>query len=238
MNLLITGLFGLPILLGTIFVLFTKHSKKITELSISMAFGVLLLLIFLELIPETLEHLGYLSFLLFVVIGIVLLKLLDIFIPEHEHSNKKDHISHIGIMACVALILHNIIEGMALFTGLQSDLHLGIFIGIGVGLHNIPMGMIIGSTLKGTNHSNQKVIFYSLLVSISTLFGGLIAYFFKEYLTVTFLGIMLALTLGMLIYIEFFELFHHMKYQNKKTNLLGLVIGMAIFIISLFFHSH
>lgn len=238
MTLAITLLFGLPILLGTIVILFCKSSKKLTELSISMAFGVLLFLVFLELIPETLEKLDYLSLLFYGMVGLLLLKGLDYFIPEHHHSKDKHHISHIGFMAAVALLLHNLIEGMALYTTLKTNLTLGLLIGIGVGLHNIPMGIIIGSTLKEANYSSIKIIFISLGVSLSTFLGGLLAYFFQNVITDYVLGIMLAVTLGMLVYIVFFELLEHLQHQRKENNILGFLIGAFLFAISLFLHTH
>lgn len=238
MNLIITLLFGLPILLGTCVLLFCKSSKKLTAISISMAFSILLFLIFLELIPETLEKLDYISLLLFVLVGIVLLKGLDHFIPEHHHSKDKHHLSHIGWMSALALVLHNIIEGMALYTSLQANLSMGILIGLGVGLHNIPMGFIIGSTLKEAGYSNHKIILTSLGVSISTLLGGILAYIFKNMITDYILGIMLAVTLGMLVYIVFFELLEHMHHQKKEDNMIGLLLGIVLFIISLFLHTH
>lgn len=238
MTLAITLLFGLPILLGTIVILFCKSSKKLTELSISMAFGVLLFLIFLELIPETLEKLDYLSLLFYGMIGLLLLKGLDYFIPEHHHSKDKHHISHIGFMAAIALLLHNLIEGMALYTALKTNLTLGLLIGIGVGLHNIPMGIIIGSTLKEANYSSFKIILISLGVSLSTFLGGLLAYFFQNVITDYVLGIMLAVTLGMLVYIVFFELLEHIQHQKKENNILGFLIGAFLFAISLFLHTH
>lgn len=237
MNLLITFLFGLTILIGTIVILLLKDNKKISELSISIAFVVLIFLIFLDLIPETLEHLKYLDIILYVVVGIIGLKILDIFIPEHDHSLKKEHVFHIGFIACIALILHNIIEGMALYSSLQSNTSLGILLGIGIGLHNIPMGMVIASTLEDAKYNKGKIFFISLVVSLATFLGGLISYFIGTVSDYA-LGIMLAITLGMLIYIVFFELLDHVKHQEKKNNIIGFVIGALIFIISMMFHSH
>lgn len=238
MNLIITLLFGLPIFLGTIVLLFCKSSKRLTSISISMAFSILLFLIFLELIPETLEKLDYISLLLFVLVGIAILKALDHFIPEHHHSKDKQHISHIGWMSALALVLHNIIEGMALYTALQTNLSMGLLIGIGVGLHNIPMGFIIGSTLKEAGYSNSKILLTSLGVSLSTVLGGILAFVFKNMITDYILGIMLAITLGMLIYIVFFELLEHLHHQRKEDNIIGLLLGAFLFVISLFLHTH
>lgn len=237
MTLLITLLFGMTIFIGTLIILITKDNKKIAEISISIAFSVLFLLIFLEVTPHCLEHLDYFSMIFYGLIGFGLLKLLDLFIPEHEHSHKKDHVFHIGIMACVALVVHNIIEGMVLYSTLKSNFELGILLGIGIGLHNIPMGMVISSSLEIANYSKSKILLTSFIVSLATFVGALIINLVggvSEYI----IGVMFALTLGMLVYIVFFELYRHLKHQNKNNNITGFIIGAIIICISLIFHNH
>ena len=237
MTLLITLLFGMTVFIGTLIILITKDNKKIAELSISIAFSVLLLLIFLEVIPHTLEHLDYFSMIFYGLIGFGLLKLLDLFIPDHNHSQKKDHVFHIGIMASVALVIHNIIEGMVLYTTLQNNFELGLLLGIGIGLHNIPMGMIISSSLEMTGFSKFKISLISFMISLATFVGALVIDLLggvSEYV----IGVMFALTLGMLIYIVFFELYHHLKHQKKSNNITGFIIGAIIICISLIFHNH
>ena len=59
MSLFITFIFGLTVFLGTVVILLVKEDKRIRELSISIAFSVLFCLIFLEVIPHTLEHINY-----------------------------------------------------------------------------------------------------------------------------------------------------------------------------------
>ena len=49
-------------------------------------------------------------------------------------------------------------------------------------------------------------------------------------------GILLSLTIGVLIYMAFFELLEHLKHQNKKVTIIGLFIGILIFLISLLIH--
>ena len=234
MNLLIVLLFGLTIFIGTILVLIT-NKKEIKELSLGIAFSVIVLLITFELIPEALEHINYLLVVLFSLVGIVIIKLLDLFVPQHEHTNDASHFYHIGIITSIALVIHNLIEGMALFTTLNSSFSIGILMGIGIGLHNIPMGMVIGSTLYDKNKNIKKTLLISLLISLSTFLGGLFIALFdivNSYVT----GILLSLTIGVLIYMAFFELLEHLKHQNKKVTIIGLFIGILIFLISLLIH--
>lgn len=234
MELVITLLFGLTIFLGT-FLYFLGNSKKMKELSISTAFGIMFLLIIFEIFPEANERVDLIYVVVCAIIGLIVLKVLDIFIPDHDHHDNSNHLYHIGLMTSITLVLHNIIEGAALYGSLLTS-KMGILVGIGVGLHNIPLGMILGSTFNDYFKSKKKTLIFSFLISLSTFLGGIIMYFipFNEF----YIGIALSITLGMLIYIVFFELLEHLHHQDRKNNVIGLSIGALIFIISLLFHHH
>ena len=83
-----------------------------------------------DICPETYEMLSVnyegvrlvIVMLLAAIFGLLVLKLLDLYIPDHDNDN----IKHIGTMGAIAIILHNIIEGMALYGALLSSLKLGI----------------------------------------------------------------------------------------------------------------
>ena len=255
--LLLTLLVGLFILLGSFIGLNYKDNKRFTDFSISVAFGVIISLILFELLPETFEvlngEIGVVRTIFVIIIlsliGITLLKLLDLFVPHHEHeahhkhqhsSDKchNDHLYHIGIMSSIGMIAHNIIEGMSLYLVSSTSLISGILLCIGIGLHNIPMGLVISSTLTASNFSKNKVLKISLIVSIATFIGGILMFMIGG-VSELIEGILLGLTLGMLIYISIFELFHqvyHMK--NKKITMAGIVIGIILLVISILLGHH
>ena len=116
MALYVTLLVGLFTFIGSLIIFFTKNNKRVIDFSISIGFGVLFALILLELIPETIELIQTeftVMPTIFIVIGlsllgIIILKVLDKFIPHHD-SHNKDNLSHIGIMTSVALIIHNLL---------------------------------------------------------------------------------------------------------------------------------
>ena len=135
-GILLTIVVGLFTLIGTIIVFQTKNNKKIIDFSICIAFGVMVSLAILEIIPEEIELFSVefkkeKVFLLIVsssLIGIGILKTLDHFIPEHEAHNhtkkaQSENLFHIGIVSSIALILHNIIEGMALAATTIADIN-------------------------------------------------------------------------------------------------------------------
>ena len=251
-GLALTLVVGLFILIGTLFASKFTNNKRFTDFSISLAFGVILALIVLDLIPETYEVLrGELNLfktiaciIILVLIGIFILKILDSFIPHHEHEahhehkHKNDdchnhHLTHIGLISASAVILHNVIEGMSLYLVTASDSLSGLLMCLGIGLHNIPMGLVIASTLYTSNYSKKNIVIISLIVSLSTFVGGLVMFIVGGVPVITE-GILLGITLGMLIYILIFELFHqiyHMK--NKKICNIGVCFGVILLIVTI-----
>lgn len=244
MALIITLIVGLFTFLGSLIIIFIKNNKKIVDFSISIGFGVLFALIILELIPETLELIqtkfmvvgSIITVIVLGALGILILKMLDRFVPNHDSDNKNNLI-HIGVMTSIALIIHNLLEGMAIYTSLSSSLKFGTILGIGVALHNIPLGMSITSLFYNNGKNNKKAVLMSLLVSLSTFIGGLITFIFAgAILNEFYRGIILSITLGMLIYIVLFELLPHMvENKNKNNVVLGMLIGITLLILSTFF---
>lgn len=255
--LLLTIFVGIFIFIGCIIGIKNKQNKKLTDFSISIAFGVIIGLILLEMIPHTYAALSnqlstfrsILAIIILSLIGIVILKILDLFIPAHEHEahhlhehknnichNK--HLKHIGIVSSIAIIIHNLIEGMSLYLVSTHSITSGLLMCIGIGLHNIPMGLVISTTLINSNYTKKKILYINMLVALSTFIGGLVMFILGG-VNELFEGILLGFTLGMLIYISVFELFHQIYHmENKKIAKLGIILGIIILVISVLFGHH
>ena len=247
--LLLTLGVGLFIVIGAIIVFVTKNNEKIINLSISMAFGVMIALVFSELIPEAFElmkndnkFLTILIVIIFSILGVLVLKCLDMFVPHHEHNHHDKHgdlenLEHIGLVSSVALVIHNVIEGMALYGTALSSISLGLMLCIGIGLHNIPMGLVIASTFYKSNKTISKTLLITIGISLSTFLGGIIMSLLNNNIINNFiLGVLVCVTLGMIIYIALFELLPKMLCsKEKKTIVLGTSLGILILFISSLF---
>lgn len=243
MGLLITFFLGLFFIIGSLVVSFSKNTKVVENLSISVAMGTMASLIVLDLFPELMENMKGVSIvwiILLILLGIGILKILDLFIPEHDHEHGLHHdcseknLIHIGIVSLVAIVLHNIIEGMAVYSISIDSFKTGLLVALGVGLHNIPMGMIITSTME---HEPKKYRTIALLLAtFSTFVGGLIMFFISSIVSDLFIGVLICITLGMILYIVLFELIPHILHgDNKKLSLLGIIFGIGIILISSLF---
>ena len=160
---------------------------------------------------------------------------MDLFIPdhEHEHTKKKDHMEHIGLISTLALFIHNVIEGTAIYTATLSSISIGLFTSLGVSFHNIPLGIQISSLVK---NKKEKLTLLTIL-SLSSIFGVIILKLYKITLSSYISGVLISITLGMLMYIAFFELLCEVKENIKKKELLiGIITGIVLILVSHLFH--
>lgn len=241
--LFITFLLGFFIIIGVIIAFFLKKQKKVLDFIFAFALSILTMLILTDLLGHTIEHLGikhiYL-FILFTCLGLLIFKIIDDFVPEHEDAKmtkkeEKKNIVHIGVLATIALIIHNFVEGMAIYLTSANDINLGIMMALGVGLHNIPLGIIITTTLNSDKNTG-KYLFCIISLFISSFLGGLLLYLLNiNTVSDIVIGSLLALTIGMLLYIIIFELYPKVKKTtNKKITIIGLVTGVIIALIGTF----
>ncbi len=245
-GLIITLLLGGFIGLGALISHWTRNNQTVVHISVSIALGTLATLALVELLPESLEHVGndhWWVVLIGAVVGLGALMLLDKFMPDHDaegghaHGHGHDHAKHgeehLGVMSAIAVTLHNIIEGMAVYSVAEEDLVTGLLVALGVGLHNIPMGMIIFTSLRG--HKKEQVAMVGL-ASISTFLGGLLMALLWQFISDFTVGVLIAVTLGMILYIVIWELLPTvLKEENKKISVWGTIIGIAIILVSTLF---
>jgi len=243
--LLFTLLLGLFILFGAFVIKFFKNKEKFLLISLSMAFGVMVSLVLLELLPSSYGLFSYktnsIPLTLLIVVGILLagffiLKILDHFIPDHEKEGE-NNLFHIGLLSSIAIMIHNIIEGIAVYSTVVTIFSSGLLLAIGVGLHNIPLGMALSSSFynkKENKYRSKKLI---VAISLSTFIGGLLMFinastniFGFSYL---FTAVMINITAGMLIYISFMEILPKLiEAKDKKIVLISTALGVIILLVS------
>lgn len=130
----------------------------------------------------------------------------------HDCSN--GNIIHIGIVSAVAIVIHNVnvIEGMAVYSMVEKSIRIGLLMALGVGLHNIPMGMMICSNPSKREKSRRVKLL--ALAFLSTFLGGVLMYLLWYFINALVIGILISLILGMIAYIEIFELIPHLIHSK------------------------
>lgn len=240
MGFLTTAIAGCFFLIGAFLAYVGKNKKGLVEFSLGLSFSVMILLLAFDIVPEVMELLevkGKIFMYVFIAFGIIMLKLLDLLVPHHDHEAEikthERHLKHIGIISSLALIVHNVIEGIAIYNVTMFDFKAGILMAVGVGLHNIPFGIEITATLSETKKKKSHVLTYILVLTLSTVLGALAMFVFKG-VSDFVLGSLMSLAIGMIVYLVLFELLGELlSIKDKKYSRAGILIGILFMAIIL-----
>lgn len=244
----LTLLVGIFFLIGIIIPRFIKKKRELTLFSTALAFIVMLSMILFDIIPEIGEILIFYpngqkwSIIIgFTLLGLLILKGLDYFIPHHHHEHKEhekntkehnEHLFHIGFVTSLSLILHNILEGLSIYTTGVGNIKAGLMIAIAVSLHNIPLGMEISVGLESSKSKKNIKIISIILLTLSSFIGSSIFYLFEINMSNTIKSCILCTTFGMLLYISLFELLREIwTYKKDKMTYIGIATGIILSIV-------
>lgn len=236
---------GFSTMLGTIIIFVNK--KRTTGFiagALAFASSVMFCLSLFDLLPEAIYFFSktkdtFISFSLcfiFVVVGILISYLLDCFVPEEKHvlNTNDKKLYKVGIITMLAIIIHNIPEGIATFITTADNIKLGLTLTIAITMHNIPEGISIALPIYYSLKSKKKALIYTFISAISEPFGALIAFLFITPSSTTF-GILFSMIAGIMTYIAIFELLpNSLIYQKKKISFFFLLLGAILVIINVF----
>lgn len=241
---IISSVAGLATMIGAIFIFFRfKDSDSIILKALSFASGVMITICLTDLIPSSFSGFmetyrlfpAFLFTAIFIVVGIIISMMINKYLPSNNekiNTNNKT-LYKVGIISMIAIILHNIPEGIATFMVANHDIKLGISLALAISLHNIPEGISISIPIYYSTKSKLKALVYTFISGISEPFGALLAYLFLSSFVNSFvMSILFALIAGIMLYIPIYELLPtSLSYNNKKSTVLYFIIGSLFMII-------
>lgn len=242
MAFLLTTMAGLATMLGTIPIFIRlKNESKIIAGSLAFAAGVMICVSITDLIPEAIGMLGktyhgfmtiFLAFL-FLMLGVVVSSIIDRVLPT---STKDVPLYKVGIISMLAIILHNLPEGIATFISTTKDTSLGISLAVAIAFHNIPEGVSISVPIYYSTKNKGKALFYTFISALSEPFGAILTYLFLlPFVTDVILGLLFAFIAGIMIQISFTELLPtSSNYKEERITKVFFVIGVIFMLLKFF----
>ena len=233
---LLTTLAGFSTLLGTILIFFKfKNKDKIVANSLSFAAGVMITVSILDLVPESIKLLRFTGNSFFTIslsfIFIIISSLIDIYLPSQTYKN--DNLYKVGLISMLAIIIHNIPEGIATFIATNSNVFLGFSLALAIALHNIPEGISISVPIYYSTKNKRKALLYTLISALSEPFGAILAYLFlSKFINNTILGLLFSLIAGIMLQISFCELIPSAKSYRINTKFY-FILGILTMLINL-----
>ena len=242
----------LSVMAAAVFLLLPDQRRAaVLPHGISFAIGALLAVAFWGLIPEAFsaiqpERFQSLS-------GTILAGVLGFFVLEklliwrhchsgdceangdednHGHSHNHGTAKSAGALIILGDGIHNFVDGVLIAAAFLTDVHLGIVTSLAVAAHEIPQEVGNFAILLHSGYSKSKALFYNMLASLTTVLGGVLAYFGLEDLHDS-LPYFLALAASSFIYIAVADLIPSLhKKTDMKTSLQQIaLIAMGVLLI-------
>lgn len=149
----------------------------------------------------------------------------------HAHDASAGNAVHIGIISAVAIVLHNIIEGMAVYSVALSAPADGALYAFAIALHNIPVGMLLFSTLKASRPFTRRSVVAA--VTFSTFAGGLLMAALSHAVPEEVMVFFVAAAAGMICYILIMELAGRLvRSRPAWVSAAGCVAGFLIVVVA------
>ena len=234
MAFVITSLAGLSTLLGSLltFIKF-KNKYRIINVALSFAAGVMITMSLVDLIPEGYNllrssNIALLWLLLSINIGIIISMLID----KNIHG---PNLYRVGVINLIAIIIHNIPEGIITYIMCTHNLKLGITLAIAIALHNIPEGISISLPIYYSGKGRGCALFYTFISGLSEIFGALISMLFLNKIMDNYIiGTLFGIIAGIMLYISIYELIPEaIKYKNKRVSIISFIVGVIIMYVSI-----
>ena len=237
MVVLVSLLAGAFFLLGALVAWRARDRGRMEDYSLAVASGSLACVAVIDLAPETMEFaekLGWPLAIGLVAAGAVVLILLDRALPDHGSSDEEGGAARLGGMALVAVVVHNLPEGAAIYAIATQDLAAGVALAVGVGMHNAPMGMLLYSAME---RSRARGIAVLSVAALSPFVGGVIMFALGGVINDTILSGVVCVALGMIAFMLFAELIPTMiRRRNLMRSLIGIAVGVAFVLVGSLFH--
>jgi len=228
-------------LVSIFFILYEKKiSTKTMNGLVAFASGILLAVVFLELLPEVFEKYTVEPHQIFLVI---LLSIISFYIIErlihwhhcHGHKCSSETRVHVAYTNLIGDGIHNAIDGVLIGASFLVSPEIGVATTIAVLAHEIPQEISDASVLLYAGFSKFKIILSNFIFSLTALLGAVLAYFFANQVD-NFLPILIAIASGNFIYLSLADLIPelHREHDTKTSFIhsLWLIIGVAVFWIT------
>jgi zinc and cadmium transporter len=259
----------LSVLAAGVFLLLPDEQRnRVIPHGISFAIGALLSVAFWGLIPEAFTHVKPEQFqalsgtILAGILGFFVLEKLLIWrhchvetceahgddTPDANHDELGHPATHhhhgfdksAGALIILGDSIHNFVDGVLIAAAFLTDVKLGIVTSLAVATHEIPQEVGDFAILLHSGYSKSKALFYNVLASLTTVLGGVLAYYSLADLHDS-LPYFLALAASSFIYIAVADLIPSLhKKTDIKTSLqqIALIAAGVLLICSLHGVAH
>lgn len=182
--------------------------------------------------------------------GMILIAVIDRLVPSAENPHEPRLVEELndaqgrlndgrllrtGLLAAMAIAIHNFPEGLATFISVLHDPSVGIVITVAVAIHNIPEGIAVSVPIYYATGNRKKAFMWSFLSGLSEPLGALIGYLILlPFISEALFALLFASVAGIMVFISLDELLPAAReYGQAHHSVYGIIAGMMVMAVSL-----
>jgi zinc and cadmium transporter len=153
-------------------------------------------------------------------------------VPGATDAHAHGHATASGYLILFGDGVHNFVDGVLIAAAFLTDVHLGVVTALAVAAHEIPQEVGDFAILLHSGFSRGKALLYNVLASLTTVVGGVLAYFSLGVAQAA-LPYVLAVAASSFIYIAVADLIPglHKRLEPRVTLEQVLLIGTGVLTI-------
>lgn len=229
-------------ILGALLAVAVRRPKtSLLALALGFSAGVMLAVSLLELLPHATEVLlfempgvaGTAVVVFSYSAGMLCSQLLDTVLPNSlEKDDQK--LLRLGLFSMLALMLHNLPEGMAVFLSASQNVKMGLKLCVAIALHNIPEGISVAMPVYAALNRRGPALLLATVSGAAEPLGALLALrFLQPVLTERGLAMMFCGIAGLMSAIAVAELLPAALCGRKPGfGVAGVLFGILLMLVN------
>ena len=212
----------MAVVLGFVLATIGNQKKPInTKLLLSFSGAFLLALTLFEMLPEVYEHLDAKLSGLFIMSGIILQLVLELFSKgaEHGHVHIHKHETAFPWSLFISLCIHSFLEGFSIHD--HNDMVYGVLV------HKIPIAALITMFLLQSEYTKTQTASFLIVFAAMTPLGTLISHTSEAITDYTY--VINALVIGIFFHISTTILFESGEgHKFNLTKFISIILGVGV----------
>jgi len=205
-----------------------RWSVRALDAMIALAAGFMMAVVVVEIFPEAIAR-GGTNAATVALLGYILVHLTQHTLVKHFHFGEETHhvTKAVSLSALVGLMMHTIVDGVAIASGFGVSSALGMLIFVAVLLHKFPEGLAISSLFLAAGASRRRALLAAAALGGATIIGVALT---DGIPALTTHG--LALSAGVTLYVAASNLVPEFQAKHDWRLPISFFVGSALFFVA------
>jgi zinc and cadmium transporter len=205
-----------------------RWSVRALDAMVALAAGFMMAVVVVEIFPEAILR-GGANAAIVALAGYMLVHLTQHTLVKHFHFGEETHhvTQAVSFSALVGLMMHTVVDGVAIASGFGVSAALGMLIFVAVLLHKFPEGLAISSLFLAAGASRQRALLAAAALGGATIVGVALT---DGLPALTTHG--LALSAGVTLYVAASNLVPEFQAKRDWRLPISFFVGTALFFVA------